>query len=76
MGSGGEDSERDVTVRPATREDVARLGAFNRAMALETEGKDLDPDRLRAGIEAVERQRGAAKLTYAALVERCFRSRR
>lgn len=53
MGSGGTRAQRDVTVRPATRGDVELLGAFNRAMALETEGKDLDPDRLRAGIEAV-----------------------
>ena len=53
MGSGEREQPRDVTVRPATREDVALLGAFNRAMALETEGKELDPERLRAGIEAV-----------------------
>jgi GNAT superfamily N-acetyltransferase len=42
-----------VKVRPAKRDDIDVLVAFNAAMALETEGKRLDPLRLRAGVTAV-----------------------
>jgi len=37
----------------ANFEDARLLIEFNQAMALETEGKQLDPDVLRSGVEAV-----------------------
>ena len=40
------------TVRPAARADRATLVAFNAALALETEGKRLDPATLAAGVAA------------------------
>lgn len=43
----------DVTVRPADPADAATIADFNRAMARETEGRDLDPERLGAGVAAV-----------------------
>jgi ribosomal protein S18 acetylase RimI-like enzyme len=48
------------TVRAAVPADLDVLVAFNAAMALETEGKRLDPARLRAGVEAAlgDPQRG------------------
>src|SRR5262245_5761823 len=42
-----------VRIRPATPADLDVLFEFNAAMALETEGKQLDPARLRAGLSAV-----------------------
>jgi ribosomal protein S18 acetylase RimI-like enzyme len=42
-----------MQIRTATAEDVDALVEFNQAMALETEGKRLDPDILRAGVTAV-----------------------
>jgi GNAT superfamily N-acetyltransferase len=42
-----------MNIRSAQIADVAALIDFNQAMALETEGKQLDPDTLRAGVEAV-----------------------
>ena len=42
-----------ILVRPANPTDLKVLVEFNSAMALETEGKDLDPDALRAGVAAV-----------------------
>jgi ribosomal protein S18 acetylase RimI-like enzyme len=42
-----------ITVRAAVPADAAAIAAFNRAMARETEGKDLDPERLAAGVAAV-----------------------
>jgi ribosomal protein S18 acetylase RimI-like enzyme len=41
----------DITVRPATANDVDTLARFNEAMARETENKTLDPDTVRAGVE-------------------------
>lgn len=38
-----------LIVRPATQEDVEPIVAFSVAMALETEGRRLDQDRLREG---------------------------
>jgi ribosomal protein S18 acetylase RimI-like enzyme len=38
-------------IRPARQEDAAAIAAFNQAMALETEGKRLDPARVRPGVE-------------------------
>lgn len=42
-----------MQIRTATLEDVEALVEFNQAMALETEGKTLDTDVLRAGVSAV-----------------------
>lgn len=42
-----------MQIRTATPEDVDALVEFNQAMALETEGKRLDTDILRAGVSAV-----------------------
>ena len=42
-----------MIVRLAVAEDADALVDFNQAMALETEGKDLDLDVLRQGVDAV-----------------------
>ena len=42
-----------ILVRPANPRDLKVLVEFNSAMALETEGKNLDPDALHAGVAAV-----------------------
>lgn len=42
-----------MKIRVATALDIGALVAFNQAMALETEGKSLDPKILRTGVEAV-----------------------
>ncbi len=42
-----------ILVRPAISSDLKILTEFNSAMALETEGKNLDPDALQAGVAAV-----------------------
>ena len=42
-----------MNIRPAQTEDAAALVEFNQAMALETEGKRLDSDILRSGVEAI-----------------------
>lgn len=39
-----------IHIRPATPADIAILARFNRAMALETENKTLDPDTVRQGV--------------------------
>ena len=44
---------QDVTVRPARASDLETLVRFSAAMAEETEGRTLDPDRLRRGTAAV-----------------------
>jgi len=46
-------SRSEVTVRPATPADLEVLVRFSAAMARETEGRDLDLDRLRQGTLAV-----------------------
>lgn len=43
----------NVIVRPATPADAGVIGDFNRLMAKETEGKDLDPAILHAGVVAM-----------------------
>lgn len=45
----------DIKVRPATTSDVDALLGFNAALARETEGKTLDPARLRQGLDALLR---------------------
>ena len=42
-----------MNIRIAQKEDVASLVEFNQAMALETEGKQLESQTLRGGVEAV-----------------------
>jgi len=42
-----------LIVRPARMEDVDMLVTFSAAMALETEGRRLDMDRLRRGTQRV-----------------------
>lgn len=42
-----------MNIRVATFEDADSLVEFNKAMALETEGKKLDVEVLRSGVEAV-----------------------
>ena len=45
--------ETSMNIRIATPADADSLVEFNQAMALETESKQLDPDILRRGVEAV-----------------------
>lgn len=49
-----------MEIRIASAEDAASLVEFNQAMALETEGKTLDPETLGRGVRAVfeDRARG------------------
>lgn len=42
-----------LLIRPATAGDAPAITRFNAAMARETEGLELDLDRLRGGVEAV-----------------------
>lgn len=42
-----------VSIRPATPADAATIAGFNAAMARETEGLELDFERLLRGVEAV-----------------------
>ena len=42
-----------VTVRDAVVDDAPLIAEFNAAMALETEGRPLEPQRLLAGVQAV-----------------------
>ncbi len=44
---------RMTTVRMATIDELDELAAFNQAIALETEGKELDEATLRAGVTAL-----------------------
>lgn len=43
----------EITIRLATDDDVSTLTRFNIAMARETEGKGLDADTVRAGVQAL-----------------------
>ena len=51
--SRGQKSLKEISVREASLSDLDRLVEFNAAMAWETEGRQLDQDRLRAGTKAV-----------------------
>ena len=42
-----------LRIRPAYPREISTLVEFNRALAKETEGVELDPERVRAGVEAV-----------------------
>jgi ribosomal protein S18 acetylase RimI-like enzyme len=46
-------SEIEINIRIAVRDDANALVRFNQAMALETEGKNLDPAKISAGVAAV-----------------------
>jgi GNAT superfamily N-acetyltransferase len=46
-------SSSALRIRPAYPREIATLVEFNRAMAQESEGRELDVQRLRAGVEAV-----------------------
>ena len=43
----------DIRIRPARIEDAAIIAGYNRALARETEGRDLDPERIGPGVVAV-----------------------
>ena len=47
----------NITVREAVEGDVSTIAAFNRAMAVETEGKELDAAVVREGVAAIVRRR-------------------
>jgi len=42
-----------LTIRAATEDDAETIARFNRQMAEETEGKALDPETVRNGVQAV-----------------------
>jgi len=44
---------REMRLRPAAPDDAGVIAAHNIAMAMETEGRALDPATVRAGVEAV-----------------------
>ena len=44
---------QEWTIRLGRLDDLERLAAFSQAMALETEGRRLDPDRLQRGTRAL-----------------------
>ncbi len=48
----------EITVRRAVPEDLESIVRFNAAMALETEGKVLDAQKLREGVAAVFQRHG------------------
>lgn len=45
--------ETSFQIRPARLEDAAIIAEYNRALARETEGRDLDPARIGPGVVAV-----------------------
>ncbi len=55
-----------MEIRLATADDVTALVAFNQAMALETESKELDMDVLHNGVQAVLADRGKGFYVVAA----------
>ncbi len=44
---------QDITIRIAVKKDAAALVEFNQAMAFETEGKRLEAELIKGGVEAV-----------------------
>ncbi|MEM1356281.1 MAG: GNAT family N-acetyltransferase [Planctomycetota bacterium] len=55
----------NYTTRPATIDDAPVIAEYNRAMARETEHRELDPARLLAGVEAVFAQPGHGRYLVA-----------
>ncbi len=47
------DEAMSITVRAARPDDLERIARFNRAMARETEGRELEPSVVRAGVETL-----------------------
>jgi len=47
------EKEPEVKVRPGTLADAGVIAGYNRALALETEGRELDPGRIGPGVRAV-----------------------
>ncbi len=47
----------NITVRQAVEGDVQTIAGFNRAMAVETEGKELEPAVVLEGVTAIVRRR-------------------
>ena len=43
----------EIAIRQATRSDAATIADFNSQMALETEQRKLEPERVRAGVDAL-----------------------
>jgi ribosomal protein S18 acetylase RimI-like enzyme len=43
----------ETTIRPARRTDLDAIAGFQHAMARETEGKELDPETVKGGVQAV-----------------------
>jgi len=41
----------DVQIRRGTKADATTIADFNRAMAMETENRDLSPDKINPGVE-------------------------
>ena len=54
-------AEAAPTVRPAVPSDLDRVVQFNELLALETEGKELDPSLLRPGVEKALREQGPCR---------------
>ncbi len=44
---------KEIKIRIAKEEDAPAMIEFNQAMAMETEGKRLDPEKISAGVKAV-----------------------
>jgi len=57
------------TTREATIDDAPLIARFNRAMALETEGKTLDPATLAAGVRRVLVEPGHGRYLVAAAAD-------
>ena len=58
------ESATSINVRDATPADVDTIVTFNSAMAWETEGIELDGDRLRRGVSAVLDDPGTGPLLH------------
>ena len=52
----------EIRIRPATLSDISAIADFNARLALETEKRHLDPERVRAGVAALLND--SAKGTY------------
>ena len=51
------ESAANITVRGAVEGDIRAIAGFNRAMAVETEGKELEPAVVLEGVTAIVRRR-------------------
>lgn len=62
-------TRESIQIRPATRDDADTIVEFNRAMALETENRQLDLPTLRQGIRAFLENSGYGSYIMAELPE-------